>query len=205
MNIKQESFIERINSKQRDAFHELFREFFQALVMYAMKYVSTQEEAEDIVQDIFVSVWEKEEKFLSYQSFRVFLYRSLRNTCLNVVKHKLVEKKYATYQETYAEIGEEEEYDWVQEEIYRELFKVIDELPPRCREVFLLSLDGLKNEEIAARLHITLLTVKTQKKKALRYLRERMGKYMFALFCLLFWDFLFFVIFLTLAYLFFFP
>ena len=186
MNIKQESFIERINSKQRDAFHELFREFFQALVMYAMKYVSTQEEAEDIVQDVFVSVWEKEEKFLSYQSFRVFLYRSLRNSCLNVVKHKLVEKKYATYQETYAEIEGEEEYDWLQEEIYRELFKVIDELPPRCREVFLLSLDGLKNEEIAAQLHITLLTVKTQKKKALRYLRERMGKYMFALFCLLF-------------------
>lgn len=186
MNIKQEAFIERINSKQRDAFHELFREFFQALVMYAMKYVSIQEEAEDIVQDVFVSVWEKEEKFLSYQSFRVFLYRSVRNTCLNLVKHKLVEKKYATYKETYSEILGDEEYDWVQEEIYRKLFRVIDELPPRCREVFLLSLDGLKNEEIAAQLHITLLTVKTQKKKALRYIRERMGKYMFALFCLLF-------------------
>ena len=186
MNIREESFIERINSKQRAAFHELFREFFQTLVIYAMKYVSTQEEAEDIVQDVFVSVWEKEEKFLSYQSFRVFLYRSVRNTCLNFAKHKLVEKKYVAYQELHPEISENEEYDWVQEELYRGLFKVIDELPPRCREVFLLHLDGLKNEEIAARSHITLLTVKTQKKKALRYIRERMGKYTFGLFGFLF-------------------
>lgn len=189
MNLEKKSFIERINSKQRDAFHELFREFYQALVMYAMKYVTAQEEAEDIVQDVFVNVWEKKEEFLSYQSFRVFLYRSVRNTCLNVTKHKQVEKKYAAYKEIHAEVLEDEEYDWVREEIYRELFKVIDELPLRCREVFLLSLDGYKNEEIAARLNITLLTVKTQKKKALRYIRERMGQHMFALFCLLFCHF----------------
>ena len=186
MNLEKKSFIERINNKQRDAFHELFREFYSALVMYAMKYVSVQEEAEDIVQDVFVNVWEKKEEFLSYQSFRVFLYRSVRNACLNFVKHKLVEKKYVASKGMSSEILEDEEYDWVKEEIYRELFKIVDELPLRCREVFLLSLDGYKNEEIAAQLHITLLTVKTQKKKALRYIRERMGQYMFALFCLLF-------------------
>ena len=106
MNIREESFIERINSKQRAAFHELFREFFQTLVIYAMKYVSTQEEAEDIVQDVFVSVWEKEEKFLSYQSFRVFLYRSVRNTCLNFAKHKLVEKKCVADQDVHPDISE---------------------------------------------------------------------------------------------------
>lgn len=186
MNIEKRAFIKRINGKQRDAFHELFREFYSALVMYAMKYVAVQEEAEDIVQDVFVNVWEKKEEFLSYQSFRVYLYRSVRNACLNVTKHKQVEKKYAASKEMNPEIPEDGDYDWVKEEIYRELFKIVDELPLRCREVFLLSLDGHKNEEIAAQLHITLLTVKTQKKKALRYIRERMGEYMFALFCFLF-------------------
>ena len=67
-----------------------------------------------------------------------------------------------------------DDYDVMEEEIYRWLFKTIDELPPRCKKIFLLHLDGKKNEEIAAQLKITLLTVKTQKKKALRYIREKM-------------------------------
>ena len=140
MKTKEEIFIEQINLKRREAYHELFRRFYRSLVIFALKYIDEQGEAEDIVQELFVSVWEKEEKFMSYASFRVFLYNAVRNTCLNRIKH----------------------------------FKTIDELPPRCKEIFLLHLDGKKNEEIAAQLKITLLTVKTQKKKALRYIREKM-------------------------------
>ena len=58
-----------------------------------------------------------------------------------------------------------DDYDIMEEEIYRWLFKTIDELPPRCKEIFLLHLDGKKNEEIAAQLKITLLTVKNTEKK----------------------------------------
>ena len=63
----------------------------------------------------------------------------------------------------------------IEEELYRRLFKVIDELPPRCREVFLLHLEGKGNEEIPHSLQITLLPVKTQKKRAMRYIREQLG------------------------------
>ena len=111
---------------------------------------------------------------MSYASFRVFLYNAVRNTCLNRIKHKKVEEKYAAYSQLHPENPELDDYDIMEEEIYRWLFKTIDELPPRCKEIFLLHLDGKKNEEIAAQLKITLLTVKTQKKKALRYIREKM-------------------------------
>lgn len=177
MKNREDSFIERINQKQRSAYHELFREYYQSLVMYAMRYVNEQGEAEDIVQDLFVAVWEKNEKFHSYLSFRAFLYTSVRNTCLNRIKHRKVEEKYVDYSIRHTEESQNEEYNMLEEELYRQLFQVIDELPPRCREVFLLHLDGKKNEEIATKLRITLLTVKTQKKKALRYLRERLGGY----------------------------
>lgn len=177
MKISEDTFIERINQKQRSAYHELFREYYQSLVMFAMRYVNEQGEAEDIVQDLFVAVWEKNEKFRSYLSFRSFLYTSVRNTCLNRIKHRKVEEKYVDYSIRHTDESQNEEYNMLEEELYRQLFQVIDELPPRCREVFLLHLDGKKNEEIAANLHITLLTVKTQKKKALRYLRERLGGY----------------------------
>lgn len=177
MKNREDSFIERINQKQRSAYHELFREYYQSLVMFAMRYVNEQGEAEDIVQDLFVAVWEKNEKFHSYLSFRAFLYTSVRNTCLNRIKHRKVEEKYVDYSIRHIEENQNEEYNMLEEELYRQLFQVIDELPPRCREVFLLHLDGKKNEEIATKLRITLLAVKTQKKKALRYLRERLGGY----------------------------
>ena len=92
MKTKEEIFIEQINLKRREAYHELFRRFYRSLVIFALKYIDEQGEAEDIVQELFVSVWEKEEKFMSYASFRVFLYNAVRNTCLNRIKHKKVEK-----------------------------------------------------------------------------------------------------------------
>ena len=99
------------------------------------------------------------------------------------IKHKKVEEKYAAYRQLHPENPELDDYDVMEEEIYRWLFKTIDELPPRCKEIFLLHLDGKKNEEIAAQLKITLLTVKTQKKKAVRYIREKMQD--FGLLCIL--------------------
>ena len=90
------------------------------------------------------------------------------------IKHKIVEEKYAAYSQLHPEKPELDDYDIMEEEIYRWLFKTIAELPPRCKEIFLLHLDRKKNEEIAAQLKITLPTVKTQKKIARRYIREKM-------------------------------
>lgn len=83
MKSREDLFIEQINEKREEAYHELFKEFYRSLVLFAMRYIEEQEEAEDIIQELFVAVWEKKEKFLSYNSFCVFLYRSVRNTCLN--------------------------------------------------------------------------------------------------------------------------
>lgn len=172
--MSEESFLHRINNKERAAYHELFRIYYRSLVLYAMRYLERQEEAEDVVQDLFVAVWEKKEHFLSEQSMRVFLYNAVRNDCLNRLKHRKVQDKYVDYVKKQSDehVGD---YDELEEELYRWMFEVIDRLPARCREVFLCHLDGKTNEEIASELHITVLTVKTQKKKALKFLREQMG------------------------------
>lgn len=184
MKNNEDLFIERINQKQRGAFHELFGKFYRSLVMYAMKYVGEQGEAEDIVQDLFVAIWEKQEKFLSYHSFRVFLYNSVRNTCINAIKHRKVEEKYVHYRLSHFDESDDADFEMMREDIFRQLFQVIDQLPPRCREVFLLHMDGKKNEEIATQLRITLLTVKTQNKKAVHYIRKRMSSnFLFLFFC----------------------
>lgn len=80
---------------------------------------------------------------------------------------------------TYREITEEE--DTNEEEVYRLLFRAIDKLPARCREIFLLHMDGKKNEEIATVLGISIETVKTQKKRAIQSIKEQMGTCYFLL------------------------
>ena len=71
---------------------------------------------------------------------------------------------------------EDEDYRLMREEMYRALHQAVDELPERCRQVFKLHLQGKKNEEIAQILELSVETVKTQKKKAMYFLRERLGR-----------------------------
>ena len=71
-----------------------------------------------------------------------------------------------------------EEYDdlrVMEDELYRLLFKTVDELPARCKEIFQLHMDGKSNDEIASLLNLSVMTVKTQKKRAMHYIRERLG------------------------------
>ena len=85
----------------------------------------------------------KKMRFLSLPSFRTYLYNSIRNASLNYLKHQNVESLYLErLASTYREITEEE--DTNEEEIYRLLFRAIDNLPTRCREIFLLHMDGKK-------------------------------------------------------------
>lgn len=173
MNEEKSSFIKGINEQHPTAYHQLYNEYYKALVLYAINFLSSQQAAEDIVQDLFATMWEKKMRFLSLPSFRTYLYNSIRNASLNYLKHQNVESLYLErLASTYREITEEE--DTNEEEIYRLLFRAIDNLPTRCREIFLLHMDGKKNEEIATALGISIETVKTQKKRAIQSIKEQM-------------------------------
>ena len=170
-----EEFIEQINKKQIAAFRELFNAFYRYLVLYAVRYLKHQEVAEDVVQDVFIAIWESDKEYNSYHGFRAFLYDSVKNRCLNYLKHQDVERKYATEVSLYQDEGDED-YRLMREEMYRALHRAVDELPERCRQVFKLHLQGKKNEEIAQMMELSVETVKTQKKKAMYFLRERLGR-----------------------------
>jgi len=171
MNEEKSSFIKGINEQHPAAYHQLYNEYYKALVLYAINFLSSQQAAEDIVQDLFATMWEKKMRFLSLPSFRTYLYNSIRNASLNYLKHQNVESLYLErLASTYREITEE---DTNEEEVYRLLFRAIDKLPTRCREIFLLHMDGKKNEEIATVLGISIETVKTQKKRAIQSIKEQ--------------------------------
>lgn len=180
MNEDQNTFIESLNKQLASAYHQLYDEYYKILVLYSINILSSQQAAEDIVQELFATMWEKKMKFISLPSFRSYLYNSVRNASLNYLKHQNVESLYLEHlAKTYQEIIETE--DTNEEEVYRLLFCAIDKLPKRCREVFLLHMNGKKNEEIATTLNISIETVKTQKKRAIHFIKEKMGSYYFLL------------------------
>lgn len=179
--IDKEDFIKQINRKQPEAFHYLFKSYYKSLVYFAMRYVDEREVGEDLVQELFAQLWESKSEYLSYNSFRTFLYNSVRNASINYLRHKDVEQKYVSY--SLLNAGQDDELDLkvMEEELYRTLFRFVEELPARRKEIFMLYLQGKKNEEIAILLGVSPETVKTAKKEAVRYIRERMGNLFFFL------------------------
>ena len=174
MNGTEQDFVHRINVKDEAAFHDLFTRFRNYLVLFAMRRVEQLDVAEAIVQETFITVWENKKTFNSYQGLKAYLYELVQNKCTNYLKHRQVEDKYASYVKT---TGEEAEGDYslMQEEIYRELYMAVRELPEKCQRVFELHLEGKKNDEIAEILGISVLTVKSHKQNAIHILKEKMG------------------------------
>ena len=123
-------------------------------------------------------LWEGRAAFATGNALRNFLYNGVRNASLNCLKHRAAEANALSSLE--AESADDDDLDEkvMREELYRLLYEAIDELPERCREGFLLHLKGKGNREIAEALGLSVLTVKTQKNRALQFLRERFGVFL---------------------------
>ena len=93
MDISEDKFIQQINTKEVGAFRVLFEHFYNYLVLYAMKRVRQREVAEDVVQEVFVAIWESPKEYNSFRGFKAFLYDAIQNRCLDYLKHKAVENR----------------------------------------------------------------------------------------------------------------
>ncbi|MEG0795976.1 MAG: RNA polymerase sigma-70 factor [Odoribacter sp.] len=184
--MEESQFIERLNRKQAEAYRVLFRVYHRALILYAMGYAVSQEVAEDAAQEVFVALYEGRMTFQSEVALRSFLYKSVRNNILNYLKHQKIEQYYAAKNEDWEPEDDKVEIELkiLKEEVYRRVFAVLDTLPEQCHRIFEMHLNGRNNEEIASLLHLSIHTVKTQKKRAMQQLRGQIGN--FYGWCLLF-------------------
>lgn len=152
---------------------KMFDTYYEALVKYANRFLILTDECEDLVQDVFVGLWEKENTFPDETSLKVFLYKTVRNKCYNAIKHNKVKDKYAESVVISLEDDNLFLEQVLEEEIVRQLYQAIDVLPERKKQIIKLSLKGLKNNEIAEELQIKLQTVKTLKSQSYTLLREK--------------------------------
>ncbi len=167
--------IKHIRKGDRKAFKEVFDSYFNALSAFGYKYVSDLSTVEDMAQEAFISFWEKRSDFDHINAVKSFLYTSVRNKCLNHIKHQAVLKKHEP--SLVYELESEQSYasHVIEEETFNQLLAEIKNLPESAQEIMILALNGLKNQEIADELEVSINTVKTQKKIAYSRLKEKLG------------------------------
>lgn len=157
------------NSKQ------LFYSFYPGLCLFANRLLKDFDEAEDIVQNVFTTLLHKKVELNKATSIKSYLYSSVYNACINHLKHQayIFEKMKGFEQETY----EEKNYllNRIESEVIEEILRTIELLPEECRKVFKLSyIEGLEVCRVAEKLHISENTVKTQRLRARKFLKENL-------------------------------
>jgi len=168
--------IKGLRAGSEKVYSQLFENYYRPLAIFAFNYVDDIEAAKEIVQDFFVSLYEKRHTLLITSSLQSYLYQSIRNRCLNYLKHKQVVLKHQGLTSDGRAIEEDLESQIMATELEHRIFMIISRLPSRCREIFQLSrFTGLKNNEIAAQLDISTRTVETQISNALKILRSSLG------------------------------
>lgn len=173
------------------AFDFFFNYYYAGLCVYVQKIFSLPvEEARDVVQDVFVKFWNDREKLAIHYSIRSYLFVSVKNKCLDLLKKKSSLIKVQEISTEHDSADESFEI-FVFSELENLFNSSLTKLPERCREVFELSrLKGMKNREIAAQLNISEKTVENQITKALHVLREELKDYLPLLFIFEFFTFL---------------
>lgn len=161
------------------AFDFFFNYYYPGLCVYAQKMISLpEEEARDIVQDVFVKFWNDCKKLDIQFSIRSYLFVAVKNKCFDVLRKKNRNVKVQEISNEH-DIPDEAFETYILSELETLFNKSLTKLPERCREVFELSrLHGLKNREIAAKLNLSEKTVENQITKALHVLKEELKDYL---------------------------
>jgi len=172
-----------IRSGDEAAFDAVFRQWYEPLCHYAARLADgDMDEAEDLVQQVFVKIWEQRARMDIAWSLKAYLYKTVHNAALNRLRAARTRSKYLEFNATQLE-NEQVPPDHAASELNERLQKALDLLPPQCRHVFELSrFEELKYREIADQLGISIKTVETQMGKALRIMRLQLADYLVTLF-----------------------
>ena len=169
---------EAIKKDDSSAYELIFREYYRPMTAYAFRFLGNLADSESIVQDVFLRLWQKRKEIMITSSLQNYLFRSVKNHCINYIEHEKIKTGYqdmvikneadrSEYSEFFLEYG-----------LRMKIQAAIAALPQKRQEIFRLAReDGLKYREIADQLNISVKTVETQMTLALKQLRESLKEY----------------------------
>ncbi|HEY9004885.1 RNA polymerase sigma-70 factor [Ohtaekwangia sp.] len=163
-----------IKNGNRDVFEQVFHTCYGDLCRYAATIVKDMDEAEDIVQAMFLKIWEKRAELTIQHTIRAYLFRAVYHQCLNAREHKVIRLKYQEYGMQQG-MHTSQAPEVFPDELSQSIRAAINELPEQCRNIFVMSrYEELRYAEIAQRLNISVNTIENQISKALRILRLKL-------------------------------
>lgn len=165
-------YLKGLKEGNRIVFEQIFREYYSLLCNYARRYTLDKSTAEEIVQDFFCRLWDKHSEIQINTGFSSYLRKSVINHCLNYLRKLETERKFIEHGDKLEETHGTIDHD-SNTELGDMINKAILELPEKRREIFELSrYDGLKYQEIAEKLDISIKTVETQMARSLEFMRK---------------------------------
>ncbi|WP_111672765.1 RNA polymerase sigma-70 factor [Algoriphagus litoralis] len=169
-----------IQSGQTPAFEMLFKTHYQSLCRYANSILKDPDGAEEVVQATFIGLWEKRKTISIDSSLKSYLYRAVRNSCLNELKHEQVKQRYMAQQAVQDEVhSQPADHLSIHAELEEKIKAAIQTLPDQCRLIFTMSrFEELKYQEIADQLNLSVKTVENQMGKALKLMRAQLKEYL---------------------------
>lgn len=168
-------------------FERIYISYFTKMKCFAKEYVLSDEDAENIVQDVFLELWEKKEILSLPINIIAYLFTAVKNRCIDFLRRKIIlkdieskmqEEYQLTLQMKYYSLESFDQDIFAEKDIEKLLSRAIDTLPDKCREIFIKSkIEGKKQREIAAELNVTVNTVETQMGIAYKKLKNELKDY----------------------------
>jgi len=176
--IRDNEIIRRIRQGDVGQFESLFRSSYVSLVKYARTLIKDQDTAEEIVQELFVRLWQEKEKIKIESSLNGYLFRSVHNRCLHYIEHlKVVDRHAEEISNTSPDTSEDPSEILHYKELQVRIAGILERLPERCGMIFCMSrFEGLKYSEIAEKLSVSVKTVEASMGKALKEFRKELAE-----------------------------
>ena len=174
---KDEDLLKIIAQGNSNAFEHIFRKYYADLTRFSLKFIREETLAEEIVQEVFIKIWEKRKEIQVQSSFKSYLYTSVRNSSLNFLKSKFSQFSSAELEDKDHQSTQNSEDELTGKELDLIIAQAIQNLPEKCRVIFQLSRQGgLSYKEIATELKISPKTVENQMGIALKKLKQFLEK-----------------------------
>jgi RNA polymerase sigma-70 factor (ECF subfamily) len=172
---EENDWLSSLKNGSLEAYEMLFKKYYKLLCLQAALLLDDETEAEDLVQTLFIEMWDKKSYRQIDQSPKAYLYRSVRNKCINRINKKKLEKKKLEEYRYYRRKAEDPVWRG-QRELSVDMHNVLQELPSqRLRAFTLVYMENKRYQEAANEMGVSVNSVKTHLKLALRVLREKLG------------------------------
>lgn len=188
MSYNSKAILDGINNKELKAWEELYSSYYSALCVYANRFIKDADCAQDVVQETLINVWKSDRTFPDMKDLTWYLYKAVYNNSLYHLRSRHSHDDIHLHPHLANSMPDEVFVDTVHDEVIRQLYVHLQELPEERRKIMMLTIEGFSGNEIAEKLGISINTVKTQKNRSFKFLREKLSGSVFLILLELFYS-----------------